>query len=76
MSNSVFTWYFNLQVLSEVRPEKFGWLLRNYDEVYTTLDFVLQQYYLRKYCEYYTITSYSVYVTSSAKTCLMEEQIS
>lgn len=42
-----------LKVLGESRPDKFGCLLRWYDEIYTGLDFVLQNYYLHKYSMYY-----------------------
>ena len=42
---------FTIQVAAENRPERFGWLLRHYDEVYTVLNFLLEQYYLRKYCK-------------------------
>lgn len=38
-----------VKVLAESRPDKFGCLLRWYDEIYTGLDFILQNYYLHKY---------------------------
>ncbi|KAK7479967.1 hypothetical protein BaRGS_00028794 [Batillaria attramentaria] len=37
------------RVLAETRPERFGWLLRWYDEVYTVLDFLVQHHYLHTY---------------------------
>ncbi|XP_045172756.2 peroxisome assembly protein 12-like [Mercenaria mercenaria] len=49
-----------VRVAAENRPEKFGWLLRYYDEVYTTLDFLLEQYYLRKYCATFAENFYSL----------------
>ena len=41
-----------LQVLAESRPDRCGWLLRYFDEIYTSLDVILEHYYLRKYCKY------------------------
>ena len=41
-----------LQVLAEYRPDRFSWLLRHYDEIFTSLDFLLQNYHLRKYCKW------------------------
>ncbi|KAK3587081.1 hypothetical protein CHS0354_014954 [Potamilus streckersoni] len=39
-----------VRVLAENRPERFGWLARVYDEIYTVLDFIVQSHYLRKTC--------------------------
>ena len=38
-----------LQVFAENRPDRYGWLLKYYDEVYTALDLLLEAYYLKKY---------------------------
>lgn len=38
-----------VRVLAETRPEKFGWLLRWYDELYLFFDFVIQHHYLCQY---------------------------
>nr|XP_022344235.1 peroxisome assembly protein 12-like [Crassostrea virginica] len=38
-----------IKVLAESKPDKFGFLLRWYDEIYTGLDFILQNYYLHNY---------------------------
>lgn len=38
-----------VKVLAESRPDKFGWLLRLYDELYTLLDLILQNYYLHSH---------------------------
>ncbi|KAK3083857.1 hypothetical protein FSP39_004225 [Pinctada imbricata] len=35
-----------VKVLAESRPESLGWTLHWFDEIYTVLDFVLQNYYL------------------------------
>ncbi|XP_067686858.1 peroxisome assembly protein 12-like [Haliotis asinina] len=38
-----------IRVAAENRPALFGWLLRNYDEMYAFLDFIIQHYHLQKY---------------------------
>ncbi|XP_076452414.1 peroxisome assembly protein 12-like [Babylonia areolata] len=38
-----------IRVLAESRPERFGWLLQWYDEIYTLFDFILQHHYLSHY---------------------------
>ncbi|XP_060601531.1 peroxisome assembly protein 12-like [Ruditapes philippinarum] len=49
-----------VRVAAENRPERFGWLLQHYDEVYTALNFLLEQYYLRKYCATFAENFYSL----------------
>ncbi|ESP04191.1 hypothetical protein LOTGIDRAFT_136681 [Lottia gigantea] len=38
-----------IKVLAENRPDRFGWMLQYFDEVYTVLDFIVQNHYLNKY---------------------------
>lgn len=57
-----------VRVAAESRPEKFGWLLKYYDEVYTVLDFLLEHHYLRKYGATFAENFYSLKrVTPSQK---------
>lgn len=37
------------QFLVNSNPEKYGWLMRYYDEVYLCLNAVIQQHYIRCY---------------------------
>ncbi|XP_052797697.1 peroxisome assembly protein 12-like [Mya arenaria] len=39
-----------IRVAAESRPERFGWLLRHFDEVYVGLHLLLEQQHLHKYC--------------------------
>lgn len=38
-----------IKVLAETKPDKFAWMLRFYDEIYTILDLILQNYYLHSH---------------------------
>ncbi|XP_064613368.1 peroxisome assembly protein 12-A-like [Liolophura sinensis] len=38
-----------VRVLGETKPAQFGWLYRYYEEAYTVLDLVLQNYFLKNY---------------------------
>lgn len=49
-----------VRVLAESRPERFSWLLRYYDEVFTVLDLFLEQYHLRKYSATFAEHFYSL----------------
>ncbi|XP_062613719.1 peroxisome assembly protein 12-like [Saccostrea cucullata] len=59
-----------VKVLAENRPEKFGFLLRWYDEIYTGLDFILQNYYLHKYSASFAENFYGLrrYANGNAQT--------
>lgn len=39
-----------VRVFAENRPDRYGLLLKYYEEIYTVLDLVLEGYYLKKYC--------------------------
>ncbi|XP_050409896.1 peroxisome assembly protein 12 [Patella vulgata] len=39
-----------VKVLAESRPDRFGWMLQFFDEVYTVLELLVQNYYLQRYC--------------------------
>ncbi|KAL4226144.1 ubiquitin-protein ligase peroxin 12 [Mactra antiquata] len=56
------------RVAAESRPDKFGWLLRYYDEVYTFLDLLLEQYHLRKYCATFAEHFYNLKRQTPAQT--------
>lgn len=49
-----------VRVLAEYRPDKFSWMLRHYDEIFTSLDLLLQNYHLRKYCASFSEHFYSL----------------
>lgn len=42
------------QSLASVNPEKYGWLVRYYDELYLLLNSTVQQYYIRTQGKKYT----------------------
>ena len=39
-------------MFAENRPDRYGWMLKYYDEMYTVLDLLLESYYLKKYCKF------------------------
>lgn len=39
------------QVLAARHPEKFGWTIRHYDELFLVLNASVQQYYVRRFGE-------------------------
>ncbi|KAL5006807.1 hypothetical protein ScPMuIL_015613 [Solemya velum] len=49
-----------IRVLCESHPESFGWLLHFYDEIYTLLDFILQNFYLHKHCSSFAENFYDL----------------
>ncbi|XP_060081299.1 peroxisome assembly protein 12-like [Ylistrum balloti] len=49
-----------VKVLAESRPDKFGWMIRWYDEIYTSLDLVLQNFYLRNHCSSFAENFYGI----------------
>ncbi|KAH3883532.1 hypothetical protein DPMN_007491 [Dreissena polymorpha] len=38
-----------IRVVAESKPERFGWFLLHFDEIYTFLDFLVEHHHLRKY---------------------------
>lgn len=49
-----------VKVLAESRPDKFGWMIRWYDEIYTTLDVILQNYYLGNHSSSFAENFYGI----------------
>lgn len=40
------------QILAGLHPDKFGWTVRHYDELFLVLNATVQQYYVRRFGEY------------------------
>lgn len=45
---------YRYQILAGLHPDKFGWTIRHYDELFLVLNAVVQQYYVRRFGEYTT----------------------
>lgn len=49
-----------VKVVAESRPDKFGWMLRWYDEIYTALDLVLENFYLHHHASSFAENFYGI----------------
>ncbi|KAH3883568.1 peroxisome assembly protein 12-like [Dreissena polymorpha] len=49
-----------IRVVAESKPERFGWFLLHFDEIYTFLDFLVEHHHLRKYAATFSEHFYSL----------------